>query len=104
MNIVKHAETDEAFVSLSGNNGRILLDVSDNGKGFDPGILEEAGSSTNSYGLFGLKTMVNLMGGTIEIRSSPGHGTWIGLSFPSGAFSGDGADDFSRRDNGAWIF
>ena len=32
MNIVKHAETDEAFVSLSGNNGRILLDVSDNGK------------------------------------------------------------------------
>lgn len=104
MNIVKHAETDEAFVSLSGNNGRILLDVSDNGKGFDPGILDEAGSSTNSYGLFGLKTMVNLMGGTIEIRSSPGHGTWIGLSFPSGAFSGDGADNFSRRDSGAWIF
>lgn len=82
MNVVKHAETDEAHVCLSEKNGRVLLDVSDNGSGFDTALLEQACMSPNSYGLFSLRTMVSLMGGVMEVRSKPHDGTWIGLSFP----------------------
>ncbi|MDI9388915.1 MAG: PAS domain S-box protein [Synergistota bacterium] len=82
VNVVKHAGTDEAHICLSLKNGRILLDVSDNGRGFDLSGLDEACLSENSYGLFSLRTMVSLMGGVMEIRSKPGDGTWIGLSFP----------------------
>ncbi|MDI9370144.1 MAG: ATP-binding protein, partial [Synergistota bacterium] len=82
MNVVKHAGTDEASVCLSEKKGRVLLDVSDNGRGFDPDLLDRACLSANSYGLFSLRTMVSLMGGVMEIRSKPNDGTWIGLSFP----------------------
>lgn len=97
MNVVKHAETDEAFVSLSENNGRILLDISDNGIGFDPDLLEEAGAYPNSYGLFSLRTMVTLMGGKMKIHSGKGKGTWVGLSFPAEAFSGSENNIFSGK-------
>ncbi len=87
MNVVKHAGTNEACVCISEKNGRILLDISDNGRGFDLDVLDEASISANSYGLFSLKTMVTLMGGIMKIRSTPRNGTWIGLSFPVETFS-----------------
>ena len=104
MNVVKHAGTDEAFVCISEKNGRILLDISDNGQGFDLDVLDEASISANSYGLFSLKTMVVLMGGKMEIRSTPLNGTWIGLSFPVEAFSETKTNISSRGEDAEWIF
>ncbi|MGH7824949.1 MAG: PAS domain S-box protein [Candidatus Binatia bacterium] len=83
-NIVKHANTDQATVSYSlGDDGRELtVVVADNGKGFDPKILQRSGASTVQFGLFTIRERLELQGGRFEVDSSPGEGARLALALP----------------------
>ena len=85
-NVVKHAGTDRASVAISQKSDTIFVEVADKGLGFNIEALEEADASNNSYGLFSLKTMIQLMGGIMEISSTPKRGTRVQLRFPIDAF------------------
>jgi signal transduction histidine kinase len=72
-NIARHAGASQAEVSLRRLNGGLQLAVRDNGAGFDP-AQHRAGTS---LGHASMRQRASLLGGTVEIESSPGRGTII---------------------------
>ena len=55
----------------------VTLEVSDDGKGFDPGLHGEG------FGLLGMHERTDLVGGTLSIDSSPAGGTTVRATVPS---------------------
>jgi PAS domain S-box-containing protein len=81
-NVSKHAEVPQALVHLSGSDGRLLITVSDQGRGFEPAILEPA-EVTTGLGLLSLQERVSYIGGSLSIESAPGQGSRITLVIPT---------------------
>jgi signal transduction histidine kinase len=52
----------------------VLLIVEDDGVGFDPAA---AGGGVQGFGLVGMQERAGLVGATLEIESSSGHGTTV---------------------------
>jgi signal transduction histidine kinase/ActR/RegA family two-component response regulator len=81
-NVLKHAHTDEATVSLSITpNSELHITVEDKGAGFDAAALELQGDATR-FGLFSLKERMATMCGRVSIDSAVGRGTKIALLIP----------------------
>ncbi|HVH53221.1 MAG TPA: ATP-binding protein, partial [Actinomycetota bacterium] len=70
-NVGRHAEAATCRVSLYRSDDWLMLDVDDDGKGFDPHI------SRRGDGLTNLAARVRALGGTFSIESEPGEGTTI---------------------------
>jgi signal transduction histidine kinase len=78
-NCVRHAGARNLYVDLTrepGSEGRILLEMRDDGIGFDP--LD----ATNGHGLTGMRERVALLQGFFEVISQPGEGTTIRAEIP----------------------
>jgi signal transduction histidine kinase len=76
-NIVRHARANVVELRLTGLANEIMLEVRDNGKGFD--------TSTPFPGHLGLRSMqerATKMGGTFTIESVPGQGTYVSVRVP----------------------
>ena len=58
------------------------IEVRDDGVGFD---LAAPPDSTGHYGLLGLRERARLLGGSVELKSTPGEGTTLRLLFPPSA-------------------
>ncbi|WP_425616722.1 sensor histidine kinase [Anatilimnocola sp. NA78] len=76
-NVWRHSQTSRATVRVVQQQDELLMDISDQGVGFDP---EEIRPSR--YGLTGMKERARMMGGTTEIISQLGHGTRIDVRLP----------------------
>ena len=78
-NAAKHAKAHQVKMSLRATSGRILLEISDDGVGFD---LSETNLALG-HGLANMRTRARKMGGDIEVNSELGKGTsiltWIPL-------------------------
>jgi signal transduction histidine kinase len=70
-NVAKYSGASRAEVRLAQSNGDLTFEVSDDGAGFD---LEQTSFGT---GLRGMADRVEAIGGTLEIRSTPGSGTSV---------------------------
>lgn len=79
-NIVKHADATAAVVTFKEEGETLLLQILDDGKGFD---LEEV-SMKNRLGLKGITERAKLMGGKMTIQSGQEKGTQITIRFPLG--------------------
>lgn len=77
-NITKYAEANSVTSSLTVLDGHILINIDDDGKGFDPTTIK----SKKSFGLVGMKERVFSLGGSFEVNSSPDKGTRIIISLP----------------------
>ncbi|MEO8474848.1 MAG: two-component regulator propeller domain-containing protein [Chryseolinea sp.] len=75
-NLVKYSACKTAKVGISFEQKNLVLQISDDGKGFDPEALNEGD------GLFNLKARADVLQGQITIQSEPGMGTIITLKFP----------------------
>ena len=75
-----------------------IIEVRDNGRGFDTAILEQAQSGAEMQGHIGLKNLKErlalMCGGTLAVESEPGKGTLARVSIPcsSGSSKGGGAE------------
>jgi signal transduction histidine kinase len=83
-NLAKYSKASEAIIKINLENHNLLVEVSDNGCGFD---VERKlnGNGSNGFGGNGLKNMrrrVKNFGGAIEIESEAGKGTRIVLQVP----------------------
>ena len=74
-NVVKHAGVKEAKVTLERVNGRPVITVSDDGKGFDAEAV--LGNPQAAHGLLIIKDRLNLLGCRLDLVSKPGEGTRI---------------------------
>lgn len=75
-NILKHAEAENGWISLSKDDSKILLTVSDDGKGF------EIGEMTNGFGIRNITSRLENINGKWNIESSPGKGTKFYIEIP----------------------
>lgn len=81
MNIGKYARAQTAHVTLSFPHRSVLLEVRDDGVGFDPAQLERP-TRQGGLGLYGMRERAALFGGTLTIDSVPGRGTRITIRAP----------------------
>jgi two-component system, NarL family, sensor histidine kinase DevS len=72
-NVAKHAHAGRTNVHLWTTNERVLLEVADNGKGFDV----ESTAMTLGHGLSNMRSRAQKVGGEVEISSEPGEGTTV---------------------------
>jgi len=77
-NVARHAEATQVHARLSEENGSVILEVRDNGKG----IGEERLSAGTSLGILGMRERVLLLGGTFTISGTPGKGTTVRVVIP----------------------
>lgn len=73
VNIQKHAGATRVHVRWSVSDGRGVLVIEDDGRGFDPG----KGIRGSAYGLVGMRERAASVGAMLEISSALGHGTTI---------------------------
>ena len=84
-NVVKHAGAQSVRIRLFAQRDRAVLEVSDDGGGFDPGTPRRtpwSGVSPAGLGLAGMRERAELLGGALELISAPGHGTTVRLAVP----------------------
>lgn len=77
-NITRHSEAKHVHVLLTRKNRDFVMEVTDNGVGFDPG----ESYLLSSLGLIGMKERALSIGGEIQISSHPGKGTTVRLLLP----------------------
>ena len=80
-NVVVHASCNHAIIEVRRSDPNyIQLTVGDEGIGFNPASL--AAIPVASFGLFSIREQSELLGGMLEVNSSPGRGTRIVVSVP----------------------
>jgi two-component system, NarL family, sensor kinase len=76
-NIARHSSAQRAELVLSVTPQRAILDIVDDGVGFEPGERD-----ASRFGLVGLNERVRLLGGTLELKTGPGTGTALRAAVP----------------------
>ncbi len=74
-NCARHAQATAAQVSVRQETGRIVVEIQDDGSGFDP-------LRVRGLGLLGMEERARHLGGAFEIDSRPGRGTLVRVSLP----------------------
>lgn len=77
-NTLKHAHAQHVTVRLRRAATAVLLEISDDGVGFDPATAGETGG----MGLRGIAERVAQLDGTFILQSVPGAGTWLSVEVP----------------------
>ena len=81
-NVTRYARVEEAGLSLHEAGNVIELEVRDHGVGWDASGWQSSYISSMP-GLFSLKNQLELLGGTIDVLSSPGRGCLVRITVPS---------------------
>jgi signal transduction histidine kinase len=79
-NTVKHAQARHVVLEVEAAEGRLVLRVQDDGRGFDPGGCASPGDG--HFGLLGMRERVDLLGGELTVASRPGQGTRVVVALP----------------------
>ena len=75
-NIVRHAEATEVEFRMAVANGRLEIEIADNGKGF------KGGSEKGGHGLKNLSARLLMLGGSCTVESSAADGTVVTIHLP----------------------
>jgi PAS domain S-box-containing protein len=80
-NVVKHAKVNAAELAVSRDEEALRISVSDRGAGFDRSRLD-AESGTLTFGIFSIMERMSLIGGFLDVASTPGKGSRFDLVIP----------------------
>jgi signal transduction histidine kinase len=84
-NALRHGT--RAVVVVGEENGRVVVSVTDDGPGIEPGInpfaLGSSGAGSSGYGLWLARSIAEAHDGTLELADAPGRGARLRLSLPS---------------------
>ncbi len=84
LNVVKYAQVSAAEVTLTQDGEWFACTVADAGVGVDPTTLRAAGGTEGGFGLLGIRERLEILGGRLEIASTPGRGSRFTLVAPLG--------------------
>jgi two-component sensor histidine kinase len=76
-NVRKHAAATQVLITLGLSDGGVWIEIRDDGSGFTPG------SEVGGFGLNAMRGRVEESGGTVEVESTPGHGTRVQVLIPA---------------------
>ena len=78
-NVRRHAGASTVTVTLTYFADQVSLDVTDDGRGFDPTL----GRRSGGMGLAGMRERAERLGGSLAIESEPGAGTAVAVTLPA---------------------
>ncbi|MCF3131155.1 sensor histidine kinase [Streptomyces olivochromogenes] len=81
-NVREHAGASGAALTLTLLDDEVVLDVSDDGHGFDPDALPDSPGDGRGHGLLAMRARLRALGGTLTIESTPGEGTVLSAAVP----------------------
>ncbi|WP_432080832.1 sensor histidine kinase [Streptomyces sp. WAC 04229] len=81
-NVREHAGASTAALSLTLLDDQVVLDVTDDGHGFDPAALLDAPAGVRGHGLPAMRARLRQLGGTLTVESAPGEGTALSAAVP----------------------
>lgn len=82
LNVRNHSRADAVHVTLAYLPDVTVLDVVDDGVGFDPGAVADRGDLTGGQGLTAVRHRVTAVGGTMTVETEPGRGTAVSVQMP----------------------
>jgi signal transduction histidine kinase len=82
-NIAWHSKAKNAVINLRNNSDEFVMEIEDDGKGFDASKPIQVDESGRGRGLLSMKERASLLGGTCDIQSQPGKGTKITVRMPT---------------------
>jgi signal transduction histidine kinase len=77
-NVVRHANATRVDVRLWEQDGNLLMEIRDNGRG----ISESDWTNTRSIGVLGMRERASLLGGELTITGVPEQGTTVRVRIP----------------------
>jgi signal transduction histidine kinase len=92
-NVSRHAHATRVGVTLSFMGDEVVLDIRDDGQGFDPLALpgrtlsrsrlrSSGGTPLGGFGLDGMRARAERVAGSLAVESEPGHGTAVSARVP----------------------
>ncbi|MGH3910008.1 MAG: GAF domain-containing sensor histidine kinase, partial [Pseudonocardiaceae bacterium] len=80
-NALRHAQPTQVDIRLACQDGAVVLEVNDDGRGFDTG---RSAQSARRFGLISMRERARTAGGNLVVTSRPGGGTAVRLEVPTG--------------------
>ncbi|MEU9703533.1 sensor histidine kinase [Streptomyces sp. NPDC047981] len=82
-NVREHADAGSAAVTLTYLDDQVVLDIADDGRGFEPAQGRGDGSGgVRGHGLPAMRVRAQQLGGTLTVESTPGEGTVLSVAIP----------------------
>lgn len=81
-NVAKHSQARKVRVTIAINQRYVIINITDDGKGFEVDKVLSRECSSESLGLPGMRERVELLEGKLTIKSSPGKGASITVNVP----------------------
>ncbi|HMK07826.1 MAG TPA: GAF domain-containing sensor histidine kinase [Anaerolineales bacterium] len=83
-NARKHAEAEHIWVRMHRQGGALVMEVEDDGVGFNVGAVDASYAQRGSLGMVSMRERSELLGGTLSVDSAEGRGTTVRLTVPLG--------------------
>jgi signal transduction histidine kinase len=84
-NTVRHSGASSLEVRIEREGNRLVMLIRDNGRGFNVAATRALAERAGCFGLVGMEERVAILGGDIQIISTPRHGTEVRVMFPAAA-------------------
>jgi signal transduction histidine kinase len=81
-NIARHARADSVMIACTVNRESVVIEIEDDGVGFEPLRLSRPLESGEGLGLLGMRERLALLGGTCAVESERGGGTRVIITLP----------------------
>jgi signal transduction histidine kinase len=82
INAVKHARAEKVHLSMKNDDGSLVINVEDNGVGFDTSQIEKRLIREGRFGLLNIREKIWYLGGTFKIESGKGQGMKLTIAVP----------------------
>lgn len=81
-NVAKHSEATNVRIALFKKDGKLHLEVDDDGNGFSPTLLHNKQVTQGCSGVLNMKERARVLGGSFSLESSNGQGTQLRVELP----------------------
>jgi signal transduction histidine kinase len=82
LNVARHAEAEDVLVQIAADEKRLLIEIEDDGRGFDPKSVELPSETGRGLGLLGMRERVEILGGKMHLDAAPGNGAHLTFVIP----------------------
>ena len=82
LNVAKHAGTKHVAVRMKRDNGNIVINIDDEGIGFDISEVSKRKVKDGGFGLFSINQRIDFLGGSLSIDTNSGNGTRATIIVP----------------------